>query len=217
MTRSLCAGVVASALLAPLASAETKDAWSFEMFLGSAWNFPIPLIIRQESQSDISLTAQYDTEPLKESPYYAWRIGRWTEGRAWELELVHHKVYLRNEPSDVQHFEISHGYNLITVNRAWPYKGLTLRLGGGLVVAHPETKIRNQEFPADAGALGLGFFIAGPTGQATIAKKFYFKKGFFGTIETKFTMSYAWVPIVDGDADAPVIAVHGLFGLGYEF
>ena len=52
---------------------------------------------------------------------------------------------------------------------------------------------------------------------APAGKRSRFGKGLFGTLEAKFTMSYAWVPIQDGSATAPVIALHGLFGLGYEF
>lgn len=215
---SACIKMLSIALLAPAAPAETKDAWSFELFLGSAYNAPMPLSVRQDGQPDINLTVEYETLPFTGSPYYSWRIGRWRDGRAWELELIHHKVRLpRNENPDIQWFEISHGYNLITINRAWPYRGFVLRLGGGMVVGHPETEVRTQVFPDDGGLFGLGFYVLGPTVQATAGRRFRFWKGLYGTLEAKFTMSYAWVPIQDGSADAPVIALHGLFGLGYEF
>ena len=215
--RKTSIAMLSTALLAPGAFAETEDAWSFEMFLGAAQSFPMPLTIRQEGYADINLTAEYETRPFEEPPYCAWRVGRWKEGRAWELEFVHHKLYLRNEPPDVQHFEITHGYNLITVNRAWSYAGFVFRFGAGVVVSHPESIIRDQELPEDEGFLGLGFYRSGSTAQGTAGKKFYLKKGLFWTLEAKLTVSYAWVPVVEGDADAPVIALHGLFGLGYEF
>lgn len=76
---------------------------------------------------------------------YAYRIGRWSGRTAWEAELVHHKLYLENPPPAVQHFEVTHGYNLATANRAWATDRRTvLRVGVGLVIAHPEGRVRGR-------------------------------------------------------------------------
>jgi hypothetical protein len=86
----------------------------------------------QQQYCRLLQNAKYHTEPFNESPYYAWRLAKWSKNRAWEFELVHHKLYLSNPPAEVQHFEVSHGYNLITINRAWLLRGFIWRFGAGL-------------------------------------------------------------------------------------
>jgi len=210
-------GIMQIILLVIVVPAKTQESWTFEAFLGSAYNFKTPLTIRQSGQDDIKLNARYDEGWLEGSPYYAWRIAKWKGNRAWELELIHHKLYLDNEPPEVQHFEISHGYNLITVNRAWKHKGLIYRLGAGVVITHPEMVIRGKELSPNQGIFNEGFYLSGPTAQAAVQKRFYIRKKLFFTVEGKLTASYAHTPIQDGYADVPNVAVHGVFGLGYEF
>jgi hypothetical protein len=193
--------------------------YSFEVFMGTQFNLRTPLTIEQKGEEKIEIdSAEYDSEAFTgfNSPYYAWRIGLWDNNRAWEFELVHEKLILKNKPDEVQHFEISHGYNLITINRAWAYPKFIVRVGGGIVLTHPETTVRNKdkgyhdEFPE-------GFYVSGPTAQVAVGKRFGLWRGLFGVLETKFTASYAKdVPIADGDADVPNAAFHVLFGLGYE-
>lgn len=202
---------------------QAKRSYSFELFLGEQFNIPTPLTIKQKGAETIKVNwARYESDAWTgfNSPYYAWRIGLWENDRAWELELVHEKIILKNKPEDVQHFEISHGYNLITINRAWrlpEYHDLIWRLGAGIVLTHPETTVRGKrkgygdDFPK-------GFYISGPTAQLVIGKRFYLWKGLFGVLEAKFTASYAThVPIANGHAEVPNAAIHGLFGVGYEF
>lgn len=203
------------ALLTVILPAGGQAQWTLEAFLGSALSMPTPLSIHQYGEERIYLVARYDTKPLKESPYYAWRIARWKRNRAWEFELVHHKLYLRNPPSEVQHFEISHGYNLITINRAWVHRGFIWRVGAGIVAVHPETTIRGKGLPWGKGL--NGFYISGPTLQTAIGKKFSIWGRLLLVVEGKLTVSYAVTPIKDGNAYVPNVAVHGLFGLGYRF
>jgi|Deesub1362A_J573_1020465.scaffolds.fasta_scaffold00171_7 hypothetical protein len=196
--------------------------YSFEVFLGEQFNLPTPLTIKQEGEETIEIhSARYDSEAWTglNSPYYAWRVGRWDKGRAWEIELVHEKIILKDPPEEVQDFEISHGYNLITINRAWrlpEYHDLIWRAGAGIVLTHPETTVRDEKrgygesFPD-------GFYISGPTAQLALGKRINIWRGLFGVLEVKLTASYAMrVPIADGHAEVPNVAFHYLFGLGYE-
>lgn len=50
--------------------------------------------------------------------HYALRVARWRENRAWELQILHHKLYLRNRPPAVETLSVSHGFNSLTLNRA---------------------------------------------------------------------------------------------------
>ncbi len=205
--------------------ANAKDSsYSFEFFGGTQFNIPTSLTIKQKGEETIKISrAEYlsDAWTWPDSPYYTWRIAKWKQNKGWELELVHEKIILKNKPPDVQYFEISHGYNLITINRAGKlpnYYNLIWRLGAGIVLAHPETEVRNKKngnrrpepfFPE-------GFYIGGPTAQISLGKKFNIYHGLFGILETKFTASYADVLIADGHAEVPNAAFHTLFGIGYE-
>jgi len=197
--------------------------YSFEVYFGSQYNIPTPLTIEVENKSIIKIDqAEYDPDAFTgfNSPYYSWRFGKWEKDNGLELELVHEKLILVNKPDNVQHFEISHGYNLITINRAWNKKWYIFRLGGGIVLAHAESEIFNEsmgnrgiekEWP-------LGFSIAGPTAQVSIgSKRFYLFHKLFAVLETKFTASHAIVEVYDGVAKVPNAAFHCLFGIGYEF
>jgi len=190
--------------------------WSLDLFLGSALNIPTPLSIHQSGEERIFLCARYNENPFRGSPYYAWRIAKWNQNRAWELELVHHKLYLANKLPEIEQFEISHGYNLITVNRAWEKtNGVIIRVGAGIVLTHPETIIRGKKLPWGEGL--DGFYLSGSTVQVAIAKKFPISGSLFATTEGKFTASYAHIPIQDGSAYVPNLAFHGLLGFGFDF
>jgi len=189
---------------------QPQNGWSVELFTGTAYNFRTPLTISQAGQPDLDFTATYHTRPFSDSPYYAWRIGKWKHGHAWELEMIHHKVYLTNNPAEVQRFEISHGYNLLLINRADVRGGLIYHLGVGAVVAHTESTVRGESHDT-------GYHFTGPAGQAAVGKRFALTEKLFATVEGKITAANARVDVANGHAKAPNIALHGLVGLGYTF
>jgi hypothetical protein len=84
-----------------------------------------------------------------------------------------------------------------------------------VVVTHPESTIRGKTLSEERGMFSSGYYVSGPTVQASMEKRFPVWKGFFAALEGKVTASYARVPVEDGHADVPTAAVHGLFGLGY--
>jgi hypothetical protein len=189
--------------------------WTLEAFLGTALNFPTPLTIAQNGHPDITLTARYKEHAFEGFPYYALRVSRWSKNRAWELDFVHHKIYLDNPPPDVQNFSISDGFNLLIVNRAWKTKKFIWRIGAGVIITHPESIVREKAFDESKGMLSQGFYISGPTIQGAIEKRIFLWKGLYVAFEGKLTASYARVSIVEGQADVPNVAFHILVGLGY--
>jgi len=187
-----------------------------EGLLGTAYSVPTPLSLVQSGHGPVRLRARYATRPFSGSPYYAFRIGFWNEDRGWILELVHHKLFLENEPPEVQHFEISHGYNLVTVNRAWKRGRMRYGLGAGAVLAHPESEVRGRRWPEGGGLLNLGYYILGPTFQASAARSYLVTRRLSALLEAKVTASYARVPISGGHASAPNLALHLVAGMGFE-
>ena len=190
--------------------------WVFQAATGTAYQFHSRLLIEQDGEEDLDFTAHYETHPYTSgAPYYSLRLGYWTGDGAWELETHHHLVTLVNGPEQVQEFEITHGYNLNTLNRAWLAAGFIWRIGAGVVITHPQSVVRGKTFSGD-GFYG-GFYLSGVCGQLSLEKRFQLWGGLFGYLEGKFTAAWAQVPIADGEATVPNYALHGLAGLGYTF
>lgn len=191
--------------------------WTFSAATGSAYSLPLPLVIRQAGEPDIRLTAHYQTRPFYEVPYYDLRLARVLGSRAWELELVHHKLYLVNPPAGVNNFEITHGFNLITVNRAWTWRWLEVRAGAGIVLAHPQTTIRGLAFNTDSGFLGLGWFVSGGTVLGGVGVPVCLSNRLAAVFEAKVSAAYARVPVASGSADVANLAGHAAAGIRYRF
>ncbi|MDJ0782837.1 MAG: hypothetical protein QNJ22_12760 [Desulfosarcinaceae bacterium] len=209
--------LITAVIMAPLpAKAQEKPQWVFQIATGTAYNFKTPLLIEQDGEDDLKVNAEYKTRAWSTmAPYYNLKIGRWKGDRAWEFESLHHKLFLRNKPDEVQKFQISHGYNLNTINYALRRHGLIYRIGGGIVMTHPETRVRDKENEDDGGL--NGFYISGVTGQLALEKRLHFTKALFLSLEGKFTASWARIPIADGHADVPNAALHAIIGAGYAF
>lgn len=141
MSRLIRTLLVIAATALPLSggicSAETPRV-SVEALLGGAVNIPTLLSVVQDGQPDISLTARYSSKPFETPLHYSLRFGIPRAGHAWELELIHQKLFLDNRPDEIQRFSVSHGYNVLTVNHAWQGNPVTYRLGAGVVIAHEE-------------------------------------------------------------------------------
>jgi hypothetical protein len=207
--------IVASSLVPSVMTAQHPQ-WSLEVFGGSALSLPTPLRIDQDGEASIRVTARYATRPWRDAPYYAYRVGRHSGSRGWELELVHHKLYLRDRPAEVQHFEVTHGYNLVLLNRVAHRGRWTGRIGFGPVLGHPENEVRGRRLAADRGGLGGGYYLSGAAGQVAGSHRLALGGGFSLVGEAKVTGAYARVPIAGGDATVPNVAAHWLVGVGYS-
>jgi len=194
-----------------------QSRWTFELQCGQVFNVPMPLKIRQEAYPDIKLQARYSSESFILPVYWDIRLGRWQNERAWEFEAIHHKLYLNNTTSEVQKFNISHGFNLIMLNRGFEKKSFRYRAGAGIVLAHPESNIRGKEFGDSADDTDLGYYISGPVINFAINKPFYIGSRFYINAEAKTTLAYSYIKVAEGNADVYNIAIHLILGLGFDF
>src|SRR3970040_349567 len=106
----------------PVFAFAASPIFSLEFMTGTAFNFPTPLTVQQAGQPDIHLTAEYDTKPFGPStPYYAWRASLWEGAGAWEVGQVHHRLFLKNPPPEIEYFAVHYGYNLFYLGRAWQW------------------------------------------------------------------------------------------------
>jgi hypothetical protein len=206
------------AFLLPEETVVAQAHWSLELGGGVVWNAKTRLTIEQDGEPDIRLTADYETRPFGDPWYYLIRVTRSKDSSAWELQFLHHKLYLKNTTDEVEHFEISHGYNIFTLNRAFLSLPVTLRIGGGIVLAHTESKVRGKEYKGNNGGIfGSGYRITGPVVIAGGSRPLWLSSRWFVTPEIQVSAAWARVPVADGDATAPNVAAHFLIGAGYRF
>lgn len=199
--------------------------WEVEIFAGSALNVQSPLTIEQDGYPLIVIPrASYRTKPLADVPYYAIRFMRWQNEKSWGLELIHHKLYLQTTHDDIDAFDITHGFNFITINRGFQDGVHRFYLGLGPVLAHPEVIIRGQALPwwqrgdeFNLKSFISEFYFCGLAGQLALGRFWDLPGSYQVQLEGKVTAAYARVPIKDGQATVPNLAFHFLFGTGRVF
>jgi hypothetical protein len=195
------------------AAAQLTASYTFEYFRGTAFNAPMPLTIHQTGYPSISFIGHYSARPTQDRAYYAFRLARWKDQKGWIIEELHHKVYLENPQGGVELFEVTHGYNLITLDRAWRRGHNLLLLGGGIVLTFPHSIVRGRTYPQDT----TQYQLSGVTVQGGTGRRFDMGRRIFLSVEGKLTVSLARVPIFDGRANVPNVAVHALGGAGVQF
>ena len=190
-----------------------------EVFTGSAWSVPLPLAVDAVGQHS-RMRARYSTRPFADAPYYSYRVARTArDGAAIEAEMLHHKLYLENPSPPIDHLEVTHGYNLPTINATGPGHGWQWRVGMGVVVAHPEGRVAGHEVGGARTALGGGYHIAGITTQLAVGRRYQLGRGTthaFAAPEVKVTASWARISVDSVALRIPNIAFHALGGLGFR-
>jgi hypothetical protein len=216
-TRRARRAVVGLALgLLPVGEGAATE-WSLMAGAGAAQSLPAPLSIEQDGFPALDLTAHYDNRPFDSPPQWVLRISRRAGGGAWEFQHLHHKLYLSNRPPEVERFDITHGYNIVTLGHAWRRGPLGLRAGAGVVIAHPESTVRGRRFGPRQGLFGLDQYVAGPALVLGASHELRLGRRAYLSPELQLTAAHARVPIQEGRATAPNLAVHFLVGLGFRF
>lgn len=209
-------GLILSFILILTNAGYAQSEWSFEVHVGEVFNVPLPLSIVQNGYPKINMTARFRTEAFTPPIYWDWRISHWKGQRSWELEVIHQKLYLKNTTSEVQKFNISHGFNLLMINRGFDKGKFRLRTGAGIVLAHPESKIRGMEFGNTSDDFDMGYFISGPAANFALSKPIRINNRFFVNTEAKTTLAWSRVKIAGGHAEVFNLAFHLILGLGIK-
>jgi hypothetical protein len=200
-------------LAAPAACA----GWSLELHGGVPWAPDRMLRISQAGHPDLRIDARMRAEPLTMPIYYDLRLVRWRDGRGWALDFLHHKLILDNPPPEVQDFRFTHGYNMVSVQRLWPVRGLTLMAGGGLVLTHTENTVRGQALDEHQGLFGWGYHVSGPLAVAGAGRRLDLGERIYLSGEVRASWSRVTADVVDGEAAMTDWGVHFLAGAGARF
>jgi hypothetical protein len=187
-----------------------------EIFGGNSWSAPSTLKINQSGEEQISFRARWLTHPSQDAHYFAARIALWSGRKGWELQFLHHKIYLTNPPPEIEKFEVSHGWNLLTIQRASHGRILDWRAGAGPVIAHAEGTVRGREVDEGNGLFGHGYYLSGAGVLFGAGKSLAISRRFFATAEGQVTFSWAQVPIRKGHARTGNVALHALLGFGFS-
>ncbi|HXV62889.1 MAG TPA: hypothetical protein VEK15_19475 [Vicinamibacteria bacterium] len=187
-----------------------QDRFSFEAFLGGALNAGTTLAISQSGYPDLDHAADYETRAFDFPLYYSLRFALNDRSGRWEVQFTHHKVYLSNPTTEIQNFEITHGLNLMTFGRAWTSLPVDIRAAAGVVIAHADSKIREQPFSP-------GYRLTGPSFLLGVGKRLGLTRSLFASGEVQLSAARVIVPVNGGDASAPNVALHVMFGLGARF
>lgn len=193
--------------------------WSVELMGGTAISFDTPLIVHQNGYPDIDVTARYDTKTFRPNlPYYALRISRWEGDDAWEFGQVHHRLFLADPPPEIQYFAIHYGYSYLLLGHAWRRNGFVYHLGIGPIVTNPATVVRNKRRDVGDWFFDGGYYVSGVGLGVSVEKDLRISRRTYGVFELQFTAGDAWnVPIADGYAEVPNLALHFHIGLGHDF
>ena len=187
--------------------------FSVEFFFGGALNASTNLKIEQEGENTLDFSAEWDTRSFSQPVYWAIRLaltGPVGKGIGLELQMIHHKIYLENRPPEVQQFEISHGFNILTMNIGYYSLPVALRAGAGVVIAHTDAVIRGLRSDS-------GYEITGPAFIAGAGRRIQMWRGLFASLDLQFSAARARVRVPEGRAYTSNYALHVMAGLGYAF
>ena len=208
--------LVAGVALALAAAARPAAAQTFQLDLmgGTAYNVPTPLTIRQTGFADIHFTAHYDTKPLGPyAPYYSWRLSVWNRRHTsgWELQQVHHRIFLSNTNADVQFFAIHFGYNYILAGHAWAWRGFEVHADGGVIVPSPQNTVRNLTLPPTP------YRVSGVGAALAVGHHLVLTPHLYLLAEGALLAGHTTVPVVAGSASVPNVGLHVHLGVGITF
>jgi hypothetical protein len=192
---------------------------SVDLLFGTAYNAPTPLTIRQEGFPDLGHTAHYRTRPLGPyAPYYSARLSVWRGDRAWEVHVVHHRLFLHNTTPEIERFEVHFGYSYLMAGHAWRRGGFVIHAAGGAVITRPANRVRGRSFgTGDPDAPAGGYDLSGVGAAIGISRRARVARHLSVVGTAAFIAGRASVPVNGGSATVPNAGIHGQIGLGFDF
>lgn len=202
MKKLIIAATIATLSMPSLAA---KSGLEYSIGTGTAFSYAEGITIDMDNGDKVDLgSVDFDTKPFASPPYYNLRFGNWKDGKAWEIEFIHHKIYADKEDlgQGVEKLEITDGYNLLYANHAYESEhGLIYRFGAGIVIPHPDVTYNGQRSHG-------GYQLGGISAQLGLEKEFPINENWIFSIESKVTYSHAKIELDFGEATVPNTAFH---------
>lgn len=182
-----------------------------QVFGGTSINFPTTLNISQQGEPEISHRASWETRPWDQPLYWALRLRWQREKDGFEVQLLHHKMYLQDPPPTIQHFEITHGFNILTANYLRRSRPVHWRVGAGVTLPNTFATVRGEISDIHDYSVGGPALLAGAGTELALTRRLFL------AAEAQFIAGWATVDIARGEAKVTSLALHVLVGLGYVF
>ena len=198
------------------AAAPLPAQWRAEAWLGEAWNADSRVTFSQLNQPDISTDAVWSVRAHAPAWVYAGRIAKWSGGKAWALEFMHHKMYLENPPPDVTFFQITNGANFVLAERLWSQNGWEFGVGVGPVFTVPGSRVRGVLYNNANGFFHSQYELSGPGLQFNVARRLRLLPFTYGSLSLKATAARLYVQIGDGHAVTTDYALHLQYGVSLQ-
>ena len=201
-------------LLTVTGMAYINDGLYLSTYMGASKSANNTLFFKFQDQDDLTYNARYDNKSFSDSHWWMAKLERWKNKKSVSIELIHHKIYLKNTNDIINNFSISDGYNLLYFNRGKQINNHILRYGAGIVIAHPDITITGRDRFKTKGIKGL--FLSGLSIKTDHEYILYKHKTAVITLQTKLTASYAKIPISTNKNEyviAPDYAIH--ISIGY--
>lgn len=192
------------------------QSWRVEAAVGSAWNLRLPATIEQRGEPRLDFDARFSTRGAELPIYWVVRAERVVGAVGWGIELMHDKLYLENRPPEIERFEITHGFNLVSVVRSSGSEGFRYRFGAGVIAAHPENTVRGRALAGRRGFLA-GYHLTGPLLQAALVGARPVLGRTSVLLEAKAIAAHVRVPVADGGARFWSGTLHVNVGLSRRF
>jgi hypothetical protein len=142
-------------------------------------------------------------------------LSLWNENKsAWGIKFTHHKLILDNLTPEIQRFEITHGYNIISATKLIVWKNFIFNAALGAVIANPQSMIRGKYFHG-GGLFNNGYYLSGAVAELAAGRQLLLTRNWYLMGEIRLTGAWARVKVSDGYADVPNKAIHFLIGTGY--
>ncbi|HEY8258153.1 MAG TPA: hypothetical protein VIG08_10925 [Gemmatimonadales bacterium] len=122
---------------------------------------------------------------------------------------------LIDRPPSIQEFAVTNGVNIFTVSRGFRRGNFSWALGAGPVVTFPLNRVRGEALERGRGFFG-GYFLSGATAMASATRRVSLFYGAFLSLDGRVSASFLRIPVADGHATVPNLALHLHLGLGYS-
>jgi hypothetical protein len=203
--------MIVTFLLAFGPTAARADQWRFQVSSGQPLNLPTNLTIDQDGQTVVDETVHWISRPLKQPLYWALRISWEGDKAAWDLQLLHHKMHHPERGDPLQNFEVTHGFNILTLARRFMLNHFDVSVGGGVVIPHAEFLLNGRHY------VDGGYGIGGPAFLAAVSRFLPLGQRLFLNAEAAGIAARARMTIEDTEVQVVSLALHLQAGIGVRF